>query len=98
MEYNLLFTKRANDETRDALDYYDGINPKLGTRFLNELLATYEKLAANPQFYSFVLSNRKSNIRDVKLHSFLYVVVYEIRENTVMVISVMNTYRKPIIP
>ena len=96
MVYNLEITPRASEETTKAVEYYDGIDPKLGNRFLDELSATYEKLSTNPQFYSFVLSSRKSNVRDVKLFSFPYVVIFEVREKKVMVISVMNTYRKPL--
>ena len=33
---------------------------------------------------------------DVKMRSFPFVVIYEVREHTVMVISVMNTHRKPL--
>ena len=95
MDYNLTVTYRAFEETIAALEYYDHINPKLGTRFLTELSEIYERLSANPQFYSFVLSRRESNIRDVKLRSFPYVVIFEIRKKEVMVISVMNTHKKP---
>ncbi len=95
MDYNLEVTSRASKEAIDAIDYYDRINHKLGTRFLTELSDTYLKLSAKPKLYSFVLSERSSNIRDVKLRSFPYVVIYEVREKKVMIISVMNTNRKP---
>ena len=96
MEYNLVITARASEDKSIAVNYYDSINPKLGDRFLDELLEIFKKLSVNPQHYSFVLSNRKSNIRDVKMRSFPFVVIYEVREHTVMVISVMNTHRKPL--
>ncbi len=96
MAYDLLVTDRASREVIKAIDYYDGINAKLGSRFLTELSETYQKLSTAPQLYSFILSNRKSNIRDVKLSSFPYVVIYEIKEKKVMILSVMNTHRKPL--
>ena len=96
MEYSIILTDRAAEETTAATDYYDQINSQLGTRFLTELSEIYEKLSVHPQLYSFVLSSRKSNIRDVKFPSFPYLVVYEVREKKVMIISVLNTNRKPL--
>jgi hypothetical protein len=97
MEYELIFSARSEEETKSAIDYYDQINPELGDRFFIELLETYKKLAITPQYYSFISSVRDTNIRDIKLPSFPYVVVFEITGTTVNVISVMNCYRKPFI-
>ena len=79
-----------------AVDYYDHINPQLGERFFIELLETYQKLSSSPQHYSFISSVRNTTVRDVKLPSFPYVVIYEITGNSVYIISVMNCYRKPL--
>ncbi len=96
MEYELIITVRASGEVEEAIEYYDRINPKLGTRFLMELSETYRKIATNPQFYSLVQSTRKSNIRDTKLKSFPYLVIFEVRRKTIMIISLLNIYRKPL--
>jgi hypothetical protein len=96
MVYELVFSQRSEEDTKVAIDYYDQINPMLGERFFIELLETYQKLSVAPQYYSYISTVRKSNIRDVKLPSFPYVVIYEIRKNIVYVISVMNCYKKPL--
>ena len=88
MEYELFFSIRSQEETNAAIEYYDGINPELGNRFFIELLEIYQKLSVTPQFYSFISSVRKTTIRDIKLPSFPYVVIYEINEKAVYVISV----------
>jgi len=95
MEYELLFSARSQEEANIAIEYYDSINPELGNRFFIELLEIYQKLSITPQFYSFISSIRKTAVRDVKLPSFPYVVVYEIIENTVYVISILSSHRKP---
>ncbi len=95
MEFDLIITERATEEIQNATDYYDEISPNLGTRFLIELSEVYKKLSINPQFYSFISGTFRSNIRDTKLKSFPYLVIYEIRESSVMVISVQHTHRKP---
>lgn len=93
----MIVSPRAQQEFRDALNYYDNIDHKLGMRLIAELSATYKALEAAPQFYSFVFSRRKTNVRDVKLKSFPYLVFYEIKGNLVMVIALMHAKRKPFI-
>jgi hypothetical protein len=96
MAYELVFSERSQEDTVAALDYYDEINPSLGERFFIELLETYQKLSLAPQHYSYISSTRKSKIRDVKLPSFPYVVIYEVINNDVYIISVKNCYQKPL--
>jgi len=95
MDYKLVFSSRSESETKDALDYYDHIDARLGERFFIELLEAYQKIIAAPQYYSFVSSVRKRNLRDIKLPSFPYVVIYEVAGDVINIISVMNSYRKP---
>ena len=97
MEFELIFSERAEEDAKVALYYYDHINPDLGMRFLGELLDTYKKLAATPQYYSFISSARNNNLRDVKLPSFPYVVIFEIQDKAVNIIAVMNTSQKPLL-
>ena len=91
----MIFSARSEEEANAAITYYDHINVQLGERFFIELLETYQKLSTAPQYYSFISSVRNTTIRDVKLASFPYVVIYEIIESSVYVISVMNCHRKP---
>jgi len=42
MDYNLVVNTEAQIEAKDATDYYDAIDPKLGERFFKELSETYE--------------------------------------------------------
>lgn len=79
MEYKLIFSEGSEKDTKDAVDYYDGINNELGDRFLIELLDTYNKLSKHPQYYSFISSVRPNTLRDVKLPSFPYVVIFELQ-------------------
>ncbi len=96
MVYDLIFSQRSQEDTNTAIDYYDQINPSLGERFFIELLEVYQKLSSAPQYYSFISSVRISKIRDVKLPSFPYVVIYEVQENKVYVIAIMNSHKRPL--
>ena len=86
MEYRLVIDIEAQKETSNAIDYYDNIDPNIGTRFLKELSETYQKVRSNPQHYSFVSSSRKNKIMDIKMKSFPFVVVFEVRNEVVMII------------
>jgi plasmid stabilization system protein ParE len=92
MAYQLLFTQRANEDIATAILYYDTINPALAERFIGTLDHTFHKLAIHPQYYSLVSTEQPDNVRDVKLSIFPYVVVFEIRKDTVLVIKVRNTF------
>lgn len=94
MVYNLVVTSLADDDTEQALLHYGSINKSLGERFYSELQDVYEKLQHAPQHYSFMYSDG-SQVRDTKLPSFPYVVVFEIVGDSVYVLSVLNTHRKP---
>lgn len=97
MKFELIISSKAEDDARDALCYYDEIDTELGTRFLDELAATYKKIAANPQYCSFITSTKRSKLRDIKLRSFPYVVIFEIIGDTVYVVALMSTYKKPFV-
>ena len=60
MEYDLIVNVEAQLEAKDAVDYYDGIDSKLGERFFKELSETYQKLISNPPHYSFVFQPAKA--------------------------------------
>lgn len=94
MVYRLIITDLADDDTESALLYYGSINSALSDRFYDELTEVYEKLREAPQYYSFI-STSKSEVRDVALKSFPYAVVFEIVADSVYVLSVLNTHRKP---
>ena len=98
MAFNLHVSDQANADVTDAVDYYDKINPALGSRFLIELQSAYEKIKANPQHYSFISVNPEDKFRDIKLNVFPYVVIYEVHKTDIYVSAVMHTRRKPFYP
>lgn len=92
MPYNLIISDAAEEGIKNGVGYYDSINPELGDRFLGEIEAAYLKLSVHPQYYSFIHTNRRSNIRDVALSSFPYVIIFEVRDETVLIIAIKNTH------
>ncbi|MBC7554843.1 MAG: type II toxin-antitoxin system RelE/ParE family toxin [Taibaiella sp.] len=96
MAYNLVFSIEAEEDAKSAIFYYDQIHPDLRERFFNELLKIYDKLSTAPQYYSYITTVRKSEIRDVQMPSFPYVVIFSIIKNEVYIIAVRNTRRIPL--
>jgi mRNA-degrading endonuclease RelE of RelBE toxin-antitoxin system len=93
--YNLVITPAASLDVLDACIYYERVETGLSERFMSEVLATYNKLAEHPQYYSYLSPKRKNELRDVKLKHFPYLVIFDIAEDTVTIYAVFNTHRKP---
>jgi len=91
--YRLIILKAAADDAFEGYQYYENLQFGLGDRFLEELLNRYTEISINPHYYGFI--DELNIIRDVRLKSFPYLVVYEIEENTVIIYSVHNSYKHP---
>ncbi len=95
MLYRIIVTEKAQGEALDAFLYYEEAQGGLGIRFLESLQKVYELLSQNPQFYSFVHSDREKTLRDVKLDGFPFVILFDVLDDEVIVYSVLNTYKNP---
>lgn len=93
MSYQLKVSSIAYQETDDAYAYYEKQSPGLGERFLKSLEGSYLKLSQTPQFYGYIQYDK--NIRDIKIKTFPFVIIFQIIENTVFVLRVFNTNRNP---
>lgn len=91
MIYQLKVSQTAFREIDNAYVYYEAQSLGLGERFLKSIEETYLKLSKNPQFYSFI--NADNNIREVKIKSFPFVIIFQVIENKVLVVRVFNTNR-----
>ncbi len=93
MAYKLVTLKVAAEDISEAYHYYENAKIGLGDRFMSELLNRFSEISAHPQYYGYIDS--QNIVRDVKLRNFPYLVVYEIRDEFVVIISVHNTHRHP---
>ncbi len=76
---------------QEAYNYYSRIRDELRESFLNELQLFLDKLERNPFICSFV----KDAIRQGRLERFPYNVVYEVKENRVLVYSIFMPKQNP---
>ncbi len=93
MRYILKISHTAYQETDAAFTYYEEQSPGLGEKFLKSLEDAYYKLSKKPQYYSYIQHDK--NIRDLKIKTFPFVIVFQIIEDTVFVLRVFNTNRNP---
>ena len=93
MSYQLIILKTATEDTEEAFNFYEKIRPGLGDRFLAEVLERFEVISKHPLYYGFI--EEQYIIRDVKLKSFPYLVVYEVEEDKIIIYSVHCCYKHP---
>lgn len=85
------FLDIAASELDDAFDYYDEIYQGLGNRFIEELEATLARVNSNPMAW------QKAGLYTHRclLNRFPYSVVYQIRNDLILVVAVACTHQKP---
>ena len=93
MRYELIILKAAAQDAAEAFDYYETAQTGLGDRFLAALLERFNEISKHPKYYGFI--DEQKIIRDIKLKSFPYLVVYEIEGESVIIYSVHCGYRNP---
>ncbi len=78
-------------ELEDAIGYYNEECPGLGYAFADEVMRTIHRAAENPVAWTS-LSLRT---RRCLTHRFPYGVIFQIREDELLVVSIMHLHRHP---
>jgi Plasmid stabilisation system protein. len=87
----IVFLPPAKDEFTEAISYYNGQSEGLGYEFAAEVMRTLERIVQYPDAW-FKLSNRTHRCRT---NRFPYGVIYQIREETLLIVAVMHLSREP---
>jgi plasmid stabilization system protein ParE len=85
------FTSAAHREVAEALNYYERQQIGLGVKFLDELEASIARVLAMPEAWR-ALSPRT---RRCLFHRFPHGIVYQIRGDEILILSVMDLRRDP---
>ena len=85
------FTTAALSELTQATLHYEEQENGLGLVFLKELDATISRILANPHAWH-PLSDRT---RRCRTHRFPFGLIYQIRANEILILSVMDLRRDP---
>jgi toxin ParE1/3/4 len=87
MIYSLKLQAEAIIDLQEAFEWYENKSFGLGFEFIEEVQSAYEKICNHPQHYSAV-NNR---YRKLKINRFPYLIIFEIENANVIVVSVLHT-------
>jgi len=93
MTYSIVISPFAHTDEYEAYIWYEEQRPGPGDEFLKELEIAYQKIANNPEHYSFI-DDRKI-LRDFLIHRFPYLIVYRIDVDVIEIIAVHHSKKHP---
>lgn len=88
---HIKFLAPAEAELLDAIAYYNTQSEGLGYEFAAEVKRTIERIIQYPEAW-FQLSKRT---RRCRTNRFPYGVIYQVKNNTVIIVAVMHLSRHP---
>ncbi len=91
MSFRVLFRPEAEADIGDAATWYEEQKSGLGSEFAKAVSHAVDALSINPLLTS--RRHRRRNIRWVFPDRFPYRIVYEVANDTVLVISVLHAAR-----
>jgi len=89
--YSLIYVSEFWDELHEMVSFYENKSIGLGKRFLNDVDETLLKLSKNP----FAYFNLKNNKRRIALKIFQSMIVYEIIDETIVILALSDFRSKP---
>lgn len=93
MLYKLTIKEDAAVDIDKAFDYYTAVQHSLAQRFLSDLEDCIFDISANPDNYSYYLSQKR--FRSHSLQKFPYSLVYEVINDEVIVYSLRHWQQNP---
>jgi hypothetical protein len=85
------FLSIAEQEYKDAYDYYEGVVEGLGIQFKEELLIALKRMEEFPEAWQRV----SSKARRCRLDHFPYGLIYQVRATELLVVAVMQLNKEP---
>ncbi len=88
---DIVFLEPAESELDEAISYYNGERAGLGDEYLVEVLRALERIASFPRSgHPF-----SRNTRRCLINRFPYAVIYQVSENSILVIAIAHLHREP---
>jgi len=85
------FLQLAEQELDDAFEYYEYQQSDLGYRFVDELYHSIELV----KFYPSAWSKSSKNTRRCIVKTFPYALIYQQREDMLLIVAVAHMHRQP---
>jgi plasmid stabilization system protein ParE len=91
MERRTFVRPEAQADIREAARWYEGREAGLGIRFMGEIRASLQHIAANPLRFPTV----DKDVRRALLHKFPYSIYFVNEPETTAIIAVLHQHRRP---
>ncbi len=91
MIYKLVVTRKAKEEITEGYNYYETVKPGLGEKFIEYLDIYFNRIATSPQQFT----QKRTPYREAFIKKFPFLIIFEIRNNSIIVYSVFNTWKNP---
>lgn len=91
MTYKLILKSNAHKDLAEAIEYYQSKKKGLGLKFLKCFQKFIERINKNPLHYPL----KNNQFREAYIQKFPYVIIYELKENEIVIFSVFNTHQNP---
>ena len=93
MSYTLVFNSEAEQEYREAYEWYEAHLVGLGDRFETEIENQLLKIISNTQAYHF----SKGNFREASIAQFPFSIVYKVntRKQIIYISAIYHSSRDP---
>ncbi len=85
------FLSPALRELAEAAEYYESQQPGLGAEFLHEVETAIMRIQLHPEAWMLM----SPNTRRCRTHRFPHGVIYQIRDDELLIVSVMDLRRHP---
>lgn len=85
------FLSPALRELAEAAEYYESRQPGLGADFLHEIETAIMRIQLHPEAWMLM----SPNTRRCRTHRFPHGVIYQIRDDELLIVSVMDLRRHP---
>ena len=89
--YLLEVRDKADLEVKEAFLYYENKSQGLGERFLAQVENCFKRIILNPEQFP----RRYRSYREAVVNKFPYVVIYNLRSERIIILSVFNTWKDP---
>lgn len=89
--YDLRLDRRADRDIEATFAWYEGERPGLGEELLDELRATFARIADGP----FGYQDLRSGIRRALVRRFPYAVYFAVESDVVVILAVLHVSRDP---
>jgi plasmid stabilization system protein ParE len=88
---NIVFLESAKDELNEAIEHYAQQKEGLGEEFAAEVRGTAQLIARFPEGWTKL----SKNARMCRTKRFPYGLVYQVRQNEILIVAVAHLHCKP---